>query len=213
MHKQKNKPDIFIIGSDDFINSLKELKEDLQFNIIEFNDYQENSSIKNNEILMIDNSISFDAKQTNLINLLKASIKILIGNSVASSSINHNLSIKFPIKIHDFNKIIIGKISGNLFNKNSSLPIKDYVLDKNERKLKKNNLFIILTEKEIHLLEVLLNAKEPINKKKILTEVWKYASDADTHTVETHIYRLRKKIIEKFNDEDFLISQKTGYLI
>ena len=61
--------------------------------------------------------------------------------------------------------------------------------------------------------EVLLNAKEPINKKKILTEVWKYASDADTHTVETHIYRLRKKIIEKFNDEDFLISQKTGYLI
>ena len=162
---------------------------------------------------MIDNSISFDAKQTNLINLLKASIKILIGNSLASSSINHNLSIKFPIKIHDFNKIIIGKISGNLFNKNSSLPIKDYVLDKNERKLKKNNLFIILTEKEIHLLEVLLNAKEPINKKKILTEVWKYASDADTHTVETHIYRLRKKIIEKFNDEDFLISQKTGYLI
>ena len=73
--------------------------------------------------------------------------------------------------------------------------------------------FIILTEKEIHLLEILLNSKEPISKNEILAKVWNYSSDTDTHTVETHIYRLRKKINEKFSDDNFLLNNKKGYYL
>ena len=73
--------------------------------------------------------------------------------------------------------------------------------------------FIILTEKEIHLLEILLNKKKPIPKADILSLVWHYSSDADTHTVETHIYRLRKKINEMFSDEKFILNNKDGYYL
>ena len=82
-----------------------------------------------------------------------------------------------------------------------------------KKKLKKNNSFIIVTEKEIQLLELLFKKKDFLKKKIILETVWKYASDADTHTVETHIYRLRKKIIDEFNDKNFIINSKEGYKI
>ena len=99
------------------------------------------------------------------------------------------------------------------FTKNSTIQIKDYILDKNEKKLIKKGTFILLTEKEIQLLELLLINNEALSKNKILEIVWRYATDADTHTVETHIYRLRKKILDKFSDENFIINNKTGYLI
>ena len=69
-----------------------------------------------------------------------------------------------------------------------------------------------LTEKEIELIE-LLKSKSYTKKKEILTRIWQYSDQADTHTVETHIYRLRKKIKEKFNDETFIKSEKKGYTI
>ena len=91
--------------------------------------------------------------------------------------------------------------------------IKSYTLDKNEKKLTKSGIYIILTEKEVQLLELFLNNKKPISKNNILTSVWNYSSDADTHTVETHIYRLRKKISEKFMDEKFILNNKEGYYL
>ena len=97
------------------------------------------------------------------------------------------------------------------FNANSFIKIKEYSLDKNQKKLNKRGIFIILTEKEIQLLNLFLNKKKPITKDQILSEVWRYASDADTHTVETHIYRLRKKISEKFSDDKFIQNSKEGY--
>ena len=84
-------------------------------------------------------------------------------------------------------------------------------MDKNEKKLIKNGKFVILTEKEIQLLELLLNENESISKNDILSLVWNYSTDADTHTVETHIYRLRKKITAKFKDENFIKNNKDGY--
>ena len=87
------------------------------------------------------------------------------------------------------------------------------MLDKNEKKLNRNNLFVILTEKEIQLLELFLHNKEPISKNSILSLIWKYSSEADTHTVETHIYRLRKKITDKFSDEKFILNNKSGYYL
>ena len=84
-------------------------------------------------------------------------------------------------------------------------------MDKNEKKLRKNNLYILLTEKEIQLLELFLKTNKAISKNKILKEVWEYSSEADTHTVETHIYRLRKKIKSNFLDNDFIVNTKNGY--
>ena len=82
-----------------------------------------------------------------------------------------------------------------------------------KKKLSKLENFIILTEKEIQLLELFLNIKKPISKDKILSTVWNYSTDADTHTVETHIYRLRKKIADKFMDNNFIHNNKDGYYL
>ena len=99
------------------------------------------------------------------------------------------------------------------FRENSSIKIKEYLLDKNEKKLNKDGSFLLLTEKEIRLLELFEKNSKPISKKKILSLVWHYASDADTHTVETHIYRLRKKVQQKFSDDTLIKNAKTGYSI
>ena len=99
------------------------------------------------------------------------------------------------------------------FNLNSSIAVKNYSLNKNEKKLSSYDDYIMLTEKEVQLIELLLDNKKPITKDKILSLVWNYASDADTHTVETHIYRLRKKIIDKFKDEKFILNSKDGYYL
>ena len=87
------------------------------------------------------------------------------------------------------------------------------MLNKNEKKLLRFNKFISLTEKEIQLLELLLTNKKSFHKDEILKKVWKYVKDVDTHTVETHIYRLRKKIKDKFFDEKFICNDKDGYFL
>ena len=79
--------------------------------------------------------------------------------------------------------------------------------------MKKGQLSIVVTEREIQLIEILFNALNPISKNLILKKVWKYSADADTHTVETHIYRLRKKILKTFKDDSFIINTKSGYSI
>ena len=76
------------------------------------------------------------------------------------------------------------------------------MLDKNEKKLIKSDKNVILTEKEIQLLELFLQNKKAISKNEILSTVWNYSKDADTHTVKTHIYRLRRKINDTFSDEN-----------
>ena len=87
------------------------------------------------------------------------------------------------------------------------------MLNKNEKKLFQLDKFIVLTEKEIQLLELFLDNKKPMSKKNILSFVWNYSSDADSHTVETHIYRLRKKIADKFMDDKFILNNKDGYYL
>ena len=109
------------------------------------------------------------------------------------------------------------KINNNIaafkFSLNSSVKIKEYILNKNEKKLFKSNFFISLTEREVQLIELLYKEKNSISKSYILKKIWKYSDIADTHTVETHIYRLRKKIYSKFNDNSFIINSGDGYTI
>ena len=119
--------------------------------------------------------------------------------------------MKIPLSLKEINFTIENIVAKKTFSKNSSIEIKKYFLNKNEKKLRKNDYEIILTEKEIKLLELFLRKKKPISKDEILSSVWNYSSDADTHTVETHIYRLRKKINDKFSDENFIVNTKDGY--
>ncbi len=147
-------------------------------------------------------------------NLQKSNkIKILAYNSnkVKFDLFNHKIFL--PAKFEEINRIIENSIIKKNFLNNSSIKIKKYILDKNEKKLFREKNFILLTEKEIQLLELLLTNNKPISKNKILGEVWKYSVEADTHTVETHIYRLRKKIKSKFLDENFILYNKSGYLL
>ena len=99
------------------------------------------------------------------------------------------------------------------FNYQSDVSIGSYKLNLNSRKISKNDQFTDLTEREINLIIFLKKSKLPVNINELQKKVWKYGSDLDTHTVETHIYRLRKKIKEKFNDEKFILSSKKGYFI
>ena len=121
--------------------------------------------------------------------------------------------LQIPTTLKELNNIIENTIAKKKFSKNSSIKVKEYFMDKNEKKLFKDNNMIILTEKEIKLIELLMNSSKPISKDKILSLVWNYSADADTHTVETHIYRLRKKIHDKFTDEKFILNNKAGYYI
>ncbi len=117
----------------------------------------------------------------------------------------------FPFNILDLKKKVNNLLSSFKFSKNSSVNIKNYTIDKNLKTMKKDNIFINLTEKEVNLLVLLNEEKKPLNKKIILKKIWQYSIDADTHTVETHIYRLRKKVLEKFGDKEFINIFKEGY--
>jgi DNA-binding response OmpR family regulator len=138
-------------------------------------------------------------------------IKILVCNSLNHNIFKFSDKLTLPTSVKVINQIVENSITKKNFNNNSSIKIKNYNLDKNEKKLTKNENFVLLTEKEIQLLELLLKTDEAISRDEILSKVWKYASQADTHTVETHIYRLRKKIKTKFADENFILNDKKGY--
>ena len=146
--------------------------------------------------------------------LIDKSIAIKICASQKKENPNtYETNLELPTTLKQFNSVVENIAAKKIFNKNSSIKIKNYLLNKNEKKLIKDNFFIILTEKEIQLLELFIENIKPVSKNKILSSVWNYSSDADTHTVETHIYRLRKKIIDKFLDEKFILNNKEGYFL
>jgi DNA-binding response OmpR family regulator len=207
------KVNLLILGTKNFNNSLDEVKENLGFSFTYLN-VEKISEISTFSV----NAIIIDGQIYNNVNVLNFIKKI--SNKPVLVLENKNLSIKclhekvtLPVTLLDLKSKIINLITTYKFNENSSIKINDYTLDKNEKKLKKNNLFIVITEREIQLIQLLLDEKKPLSKNVILKRVWNYAEDADTHTVETHIYRLRKKILKKFNDENFIINLKEGYSV
>ena len=203
---------VLTFGSRNFNTSLEELKDYLNFKLT-FADKEINKETLNNHDVLIlhQDGLLGDSLEK----LLKDSkkIKILVSNKSDKKKDQFNEIISLPVKISDLNQIVENAVTKKNFNKNSSILIKQYKLDKNEKKLIKNKNYILLTEKEIQLLELFLDNKKPISKNIILKEVWKYSTSADTHTVETHIYRLRKKIKSKFSDENFILNNKDGYLL
>ena len=207
-----HKSDVVVLGSKTFISTLNELSPYLKFKISLINVNNLKKSININNLLLCDNEF-LDNK--NNIDLIKNSecIKILASEKNNKNNYLFDNTITLPTTIKEINSIIETSIAKKKFGENSSIQIKEYLLDKNEKKLKKGRSFLILTEKEVQLLELFEKNTKPISKKKILSLVWHYASDADTHTVETHIYRLRKKIADKFSDEKFIQNNKEGYYL
>tara|TARA_B100000579_G_scaffold284163_1_gene235493 strand:- start:281 stop:919 length:639 start_codon:yes stop_codon:yes gene_type:complete len=212
MHYKNNKINILCFSESDFSNSLDELKEHLNFNLVFQKNNQKIEEHHNYDGVLVHENILKDRIALKFLEKVN-SIKILISKSEKSPDSTYDAKIALPVDINELNKKVIELNTRKKFSHNSSINIKNYILDKNEKKLRKGKSFIVVTEKEIQLLELLFNKKKPIKKDLILEKVWNYASDADTHTVETHIYRLRKKIINRFKDDNFLINTKDGYII
>tara|TARA_B100001057_G_scaffold500846_1_gene618250 strand:+ start:2786 stop:3391 length:606 start_codon:yes stop_codon:yes gene_type:complete len=194
---------VLIFGPKSFITTLDELKP-----FLKFNPYFELSNINYNALIFHKDTL-VDAKNEEFLNKFNL-VKIFASNKKDTIE-NREIFLELPATIKEINTIVEESLAKQVFNKNSSIKIKKYLLDKNEKKLIYKNNFLILTEKEIQLLELLLSYNKPITKKKILSNVWHYSTEADTHTVETHIYRLRKKINDKFSDENFILNSKEGY--
>ena len=89
----------------------------------------------------------------------------------------------------------------------------NYIINKNERKIKRGDLELQLSEKEVNFLILFTEKEGPINKNTVLKNVWNYSEESETHTVETHIHRLRKKIMEKYGDKNFIKNDNKGYYI
>ena len=202
---------ILVFGNKEFNNSLIELKEYLNFNLKTVDDFKDFSSFESYQGLIIHEDAFKDRSLKEIIKNNNIS-KILVHNSKNITGAENIEKLPLPASIDQINNIVMSNIVKKKFATNSSLKIKDYKLDKNSRRLIKNEIYLELTEKEIELIE-LLNEKPHTKKKEILTTIWKYSDDVDTHTVETHIYRLRKKIKDTFNDENFIRSEKKGYSI
>jgi DNA-binding response OmpR family regulator len=91
--------------------------------------------------------------------------------------------------------------------------VKNYTIDFNSREITINNTKLKLTEKEINTISYLSKSDKPVSVHELQQKVWSYQYNIETHTVETHIYRLRKKILDNFSDNEFIISKKNGYQI
>jgi len=124
-----------------------------------------------------------------------------------------NCITKVPIKIMDLMDQVNTKLIQQNYLALSSININNYNLNINSRVLKKKNCQLILTEREIDIIVFLKNEKKPAKVDVLQKKVWRYGGDLETHTVETHIYRLRKKIKDVFNDDTFIQSKKNGYKI
>ena len=200
-----HKLNVLILGPSSFVTTLNELKSFLKFNPL-----SNNTNTDPNVILFHTDALK-DKKQKKYIEG-NNSVKICVGKKKDfDDKFDENLEL--PATLKEINALVENTSAKSKFSKNSSIEIKNYLLNKNEKKLSKLDNFIILTEKEVQLLDLFLKNKNPMSKDKILSSVWNYSPDADTHTVETHIYRLRKKITAKFDDENFIMNNKDGYFL
>ena len=187
------KQSIIIYNIPILFNILNEIKENIKFNLYNFSSIDELNNINKK-------------KFGNYLIVTKKNI--LIKNYKNTLIIN-----KFPIKISELiEKININLIKQN-YNNQSEINIGKYKININSRKINFNNFNLKLTEREINLILYLYNSKESQTVENLQKKVWMHNSSLETHTVETHIYRLRKKINDIFGDKNFILSNKNGYKI
>ena len=169
---------------------LKELEEDIHFKIIEISD----EKTLTNEIKNLNNYLIITKKQ-----ILKFNNQFVLS--------------QLPIKIFKMIEKLNIEFLKYQFVEQSQFIINDYIIDINAREMSSKNVKLKLTEKEVNTIIYLSKLNKPISINELQTNVWDYHSDIETHTVETHIYRLRKKISKNFLDDNFIISKNNGYQI
>jgi hypothetical protein len=187
---------VFIINYNSLYEILNEIKENLSFKMTRFEneeDFQKN----------IDSDI------INSLIISKTNKKLLLNKNITNKNFldfsNLPLSLK---KLLELINIQLIKLK---FNQQSKITIKGYELNLNSKFLSKGNLKLKLTEKEIEIIFYLNDKKIKHDVADLQKNIWGYSADMETHTVETHIYRLRKKISDLFKDEKFILSDKNGY--
>ncbi len=161
----------------------------------------------NFEVIEISNQESLDKQMKSISNHLIITKKEI-------PKIKNYLIIKSePIKISKLIEKINIQLLKQKFNDQSQILINNYKIDLNSREIFKDEKKLKLTEKEIQTIIYLSNNAKPTSSDELQSKVWGYQKELETHTVETHIYRLRKKFLNFFNDNDFIISEKNGYKI
>ena len=185
-----DKQNLIIFKNNCFHNIMKELEENLNFKI-------------------------YEASNEKILNIIKDDLKnYLIITSKKINNINNQFILKkSPIKLSKLiERFNIQFLRVNFIEK-SELKIGKYKLDLNSRELISKKNVLKLTEKETNIIIYLSKSNNAVGVDQLQSEVWQYHSNLETHTVETHIYRLRKKILNTFNDNEFIISKKNGYQI
>ena len=161
----------------------------------------------NFNIIFVDSENSLNEQVSNLNNYL------VITNKNHLDINNQFVLDKIPINIFKLIEKINIEFLKIQFNSQSKVKVNNYIIDLNSREMLINNKKLKLTEKEINTIIYLSKSKKPVSIDELQEKVWSYQSDMETHTVETHIYRLRKKIFNTFNNNEFIISKKNGYQI
>ena len=169
--------------------------------------FEELSLDLNFKIIFIDTENSLNEKVKNTNDFLVISNKKC--PNIGNQFVLHNAPINIFKLVEKLN-IEFLKIK---FNNQSHVKVNNYTIDLNAREMLTNDFSLKLTEKEINTITYLSKSNKPVSIEELQEKVWSYQSDIETHTVETHIYRLRKKILKVFNDHEFIISKKNGYQI
>tara|TARA_B110000259_G_C13983315_1_gene389475 strand:+ start:60 stop:647 length:588 start_codon:yes stop_codon:yes gene_type:complete len=192
------KQNIFIVNFNLLYEILDEIKENLSFEIRKYEN--EDDFIKDFNLNIINPLIISTFNQ-----------KLLLNKNISGKNI-----LKFddyPLPLNKLSELINTQLIKLRFNSQSKINIKGYDLNLNSKFFSKKYLSLRLTEKEIEIILYLNETKKKHNVSDLQKNIWGYSPDMETHTVETHIYRLRKKISNKFNDKNFILSHKNGYFI
>ena len=193
--------------------------------------YQILFEIKNNFLFAIKNFILKDLNKADLTNSIilskfihkdyllknenidKKKIIFLLKKNENFDKINNTQYIFYPLNIYDLVEKINTELIKQKYNDQSFIKILNYSLDINSRIISNDSGRLKLTEREVDIILFLNDHKKPQKVNILQNQVWKYSSELETHTVETHIYRLRKKIINTFKDDNFILSDENGYFI
>ena len=184
---------ICIVNSKVLFELLFELIKELPFKVI-FKSY--------------DDLITEDFNSKNILYLFHKNDESLISKFKTEQTF---VIENFPIKIENLISQINIKFLKFNFHNQANVKIKDYYLDLNSKFIKKNNKVLKLTEKEIQIIMFLFSSQKAKTVQDLQKDIWNHHEILETHTVETHIYRLRKKINNEFNDEKFILNSVSGY--
>ena len=167
-------------------------------------------------LIEINNDVNLiikKASKNDILDFISQPNILIITHTKISGFDNQIIFNDFPIPILKLLEKINTEFLKINFNKQSDIIIGSYNFNLNSREMSKSDLKLKLTEKEINSIIYLFNSKDVVKIDELQSKVWGYQPELETHTVETHIYRLRKKIFKKFNDENFILTIKSGYQI